>query len=128
MAKQYEDRGAELGALIQAMCGKGCAYVSIGRIVAKMRAYARSAKNEAISECNFGASDSVYASRAKKWAKRAAEVNQELADLISPAGCIAPANPAKITVEFGGDPRGPCARLHIEGQRGDGWGDGFAIY
>lgn len=32
------------------------------------------------------------------------------------------------TVELGGDPRGPCARLHVPGQRGDGWGEGFGIY
>lgn len=32
------------------------------------------------------------------------------------------------TVSLGGDPRGPCARLSIPGQSGDGWGDGYAIY
>lgn len=37
---------------------------------------------------------------------------------------------ANIALDFGGDPRGPCARLKIEGVPGDGWAsdDGFAIY
>lgn len=32
------------------------------------------------------------------------------------------------TIRLGGDPRGPCASLDIPGLKGDGWGDGFAIY
>lgn len=32
------------------------------------------------------------------------------------------------TIKLGGDPRGPCAALDIPGLKGDGWGDGFAIY
>lgn len=33
-----------------------------------------------------------------------------------------------VSVECGGDPRGPCGSLVIAGSKGDGWGDGFAIY
>ena len=38
------------------------------------------------------------------------------------------ARAAAPAAQLGGDPPGPCARLHIPGQRGDSWGDGFAIY
>ena len=32
------------------------------------------------------------------------------------------------TVKLGGDPRGPCGVLLVPGMKGDGWGEGFAIY
>ena len=34
----------------------------------------------------------------------------------------------RVRLEFGGDPRGCCGSLIVSDMRGDGWGDGFAIY
>ena len=33
-----------------------------------------------------------------------------------------------VTLEVGGDPRGACGFIHINGVRGDGFGSGFAVY
>lgn len=130
MARKYSDRAAELGALIQAECGKGCAYKTIGGIVAKMRSYASEAARVELSRCNYPESERTKKLRDNRRARQIAELNQELSELISPRGIVKPENPARMWVTLGGDPRGCCGFLHIDGAGGDGFdeSDGFPIY
>jgi hypothetical protein len=98
----------------------------IAGAVAEMQAAARSAKRRATHACNYGLDDKQEAAQ-ERWTNRAqAKINAALAKATVPQdrADMAP------KIELGGDPRGPCARLHIPGQKGDGWGwgDGFAVY
>lgn len=95
----------------------------IGRAVAAMQKAARGAKRQAEYACNYGLDD-AGAKRAERMHKRAQDKIAEL--LAAVTGGVLTCH-----VGLGGDPRdprGPCATLHIPGQRGDGWGDGFAVY
>lgn len=97
----------------------------IGALVAEMQKAARSTKRQAENACNYPMSEAQQERAAKRQDRAQAFLNAGLRHLV-PEGanhdCDAP------TIELGGDPRGPCAVLHIPGQRGDGWGDGFAVY
>ncbi len=124
MAKDWEDRGATLGVLIaQAAARLEVANMPgphrIAVIVGKMRSYARQAKRAAEAACNYNASERTENMRRARLERHQAEVNAWLAEY-----GLAP----ELRVSLGGDPRGCCGKLHIEGERGDGWGDGFAIY
>ena len=92
--------------------------------VAAMQKAARAAKRESERACDYGYASEAAANRAvNRTHKAQARLNAQLVPLFGTDNVeITP------TVELGGDPRGPCARLHIPGQRGDGWGGGFAIY
>lgn len=90
--------------------------------VAAMQKAARSAKRQAEHACNYGYRDDAHEARAMK---RRDREQTRINDMLC---AFAASAEARATVELGGDPRGPCARLHIPGQRGDGWGEGFAIY
>lgn len=122
-------RGAELAAILAQYCatiGASPGPHHIAAAVMALQKAARSAKRQPENACNYGYRDEAAEARAMKRLDRAQDkLNLVLLGLISgglPAAEYAP------TVELGGDPRGPCASLHIPGQRGDGWGDGFAIY
>ena len=92
--------------------------------VAAMQKAARAAKRQAEHACNYGYRDDAHEARAmKRQDRQQTKLNADLRELMrTPGDEIAP------RIELGGDPRGTCARLHIPGQRGDGWGEGFAIY
>jgi hypothetical protein len=95
----------------------------VASLVCEMQAAARSSKRAAENACNYPMSEAQQARAAKREERAQLKINAALATL------VAPVNPPELpTIELGGDPRGPCARLHIPGQRGDGWGDGFAVY
>lgn len=125
MTKEYEDRGAEIGALLMVHAlgptvpsSQRPSYFIIGKLVARMRAYTRQAKKAAENACNYNLSERTEKTYANRRDRHEIEINSALKDW----------GLTHIRFELGGDPRGPCGRLHIEGMRGDGWGDGFAIY
>lgn len=90
-------------------------------VVADMQKVARTAKRAAENACNYPMTEKQQAAAEKRQNKAQTKINTALAQMM-PGHAEAP------TIELGGDPRGPCARLHIPGQKGDGWGEGFAVY
>lgn len=122
------ERAAQLAVYLAvhvASCGMTPSAGLIGRTVANMQKAARSAKRAAEFECNHGYSGEWGARAASKLGRQTATLNAELRAMVD-GGTFASEHAP--TIELGGDPRGPCATLHIPGQRGDGWGDGFAVY
>lgn len=124
-------RSAYLGAILAAYvakCGSEPNPHRIALIVEDMQRATRAAKNWGVRCCNEPMTEAQEARGAKREGKAQEAINAALRELIpardKPNGDYAYAP----TVELGGDPRGPCGRLHIPGQRGDGWGEGFAIY
>ena len=99
----------------------------IARTVVAMQKAARSAKRSEEALCNYDYGAGATEKRHARMAKVAAKLNSELRAMV---GNIAAwgATDGFPTVTLGGDPRGSCGTLHIPGQPGDGWGDGFAIY
>lgn len=91
--------------------------------VMTMQKAARGAKRQAEHARNYGYRDDAAEARAYK---RRDKAQAKLNDMLCAMANAVALNPP--TVELGGDPRGPCAYLRIPGQRGDGWGEGFAIY
>lgn len=130
-------RAAELAALL-ARHYPAAPVGAIAAVVGDMQRAARAAKRHVEALCSYEWAEA----RAPVWARQenraAARINYRLSlaalDNLPPelAGhepaTLAGAHPSPATVSLGGDPRGPCGRLTIPGQRGDGWGDGFAIY
>lgn len=133
--------GAELAALL-ARRYFSATPTSVASVVTAMQAATRAAKKFAEDACNYDLGDSddprsASARRQRAQDRKESEINKRLAhpalihpDYWSPEDKAAPPmNPASAArITLSGDPRGPCARLHIPGMRGDGWGDGFAIY
>ena len=124
-------RSAYLGAILAtyaAKCGAEPNPHRIARVVEDMQRATRSAKRAAENACNYPQTEAQTARIAKREDKANEAINAALRELIQagdkPSGDYAYAP----TVDLGGDPRGACGRLHIPGQRGDGWGEGFAIY
>lgn len=117
-------RAAELAAILAQYCtgiGASPGPRHIAAAVMALQKAARSAKRQAEHACNYGYRDDAHEARALKRQARAQDkLAEQLAQLTG--GVLA------CRVELGGDPRGPCARLHVPGQRGDGWGDGYGIY
>ena len=125
-------RAAELAAVLTAyLCTElrlQPAPHKVAKVVCAMQKAARSAKRQAEHACNYGYRDDAHMARTMRRQDRTqARLNIALLDLAE-GGAHSTVEPYAPTVELGGDPRGPCARLHIPGQRGDGWGDGWAIY
>lgn len=89
-----------------------------------MQKAARSAKRQAEHVCNYGYPTEAAEARAfKRRDKAQHKLNMLLVPLFGTDNVdIVP------RVELGGGPRSPCATLHVPGQRGDGWGEGFGIY
>lgn len=117
-------RAAELAAYLTAhlACrGLPCHPHHIADTVAAMQKAARAAKTAAENACNYPQTEAQEARAEKRGARAQAHLNESLRLLFGD-------NLEAPTVTLGGDPRGPCAMLHIPGERGDGWGDGFGIY
>jgi len=118
-------RAAELACILTLYASSVGAAVKphlLADTVAAMQKAARAAKRQAEHACNYGYPTEAAEEHAMK---RQDREQRKLNDMLC---AFAASAEARATVELGGDPRGPCARLHIPGQRGDGWGEGFAIY
>ena len=129
-------RAAELAAILARHYPDASPY-RIASVVAEMQRATRAAKAFAEARCNYDLGDpddskSDYARRYKRQENAAARINAMLAWTdISPSRhdeTIDRKHGLAAKIVLGGDPRGACGRLIIPGQRGDGWGDGFAIY
>jgi hypothetical protein len=122
-------RAAELAVILARHCADAAPH-KVASLVCEMQAAARSAKRAAENACNYPMSEEQQARADKRQERAQAKINAALLDLGVVRHDDGSANGyrAAPTIELGGDPRGPCARLHIPGQRGDGWGDGFAVY
>lgn len=114
-------RAAELAAILAQYCASlGVNNPPPFRIAAAVMAMQKAARS-AKRACSYSYRDDAAEARATKRQVRAQDkLAEQLAQLTG--GVL------KCRVELGGDPRGPCATLHIPGQRGDGWGDGYGIY
>ena len=112
-------RAAELGALLARHYPEARPHM-IARAVFDMQAAARMAVRHEVNRCNYPMSEAQALRGYSRLRKVEAAINAALADFA--------AGRDHATVNLGGDPRGACASLLIPGSRGDGWGDGFAIY
>lgn len=119
-------RSAHLGALLAFQAAKIGADVpayQLGRIVEDMQRATRAAKAAGVRLCNEQMSEAQSDRLMNRTHKAEGAINAHLVELFGTDDVdLCP------RVDLGGDPRGPCGRLHIPGQRGDGWGEGFAIY
>lgn len=125
-------RAAELSAILARHYPDATPH-SIAEVVAEMQRATRSAKRFAEDQCNFDLGDpddarSNYARRSKRQDSAEQRINGRLAHISLIERCTQAVHTEPAKVDLGGDPRGPCGRLHVPGQRGDGWGEGFAIY
>lgn len=123
------ERAAELAVILANhahRCGLTVGPHRIARAVVAMQKAARSAKRRAEHACNYGCDDKQEQAQ-ERWTNRTqATINAQLLELVDGGTFAAEHAP---TLELGGDPRGPCARLRVPGQRGDGWGgEGFGVY
>lgn len=116
------ERAAELSAIIAKRYPLARPHMVARYVVAAQRASLR-AKARAEWLCEYEEAEGL----AKR--RNAAEDRAERAFLAGLREALAlqegEEGPA---LELGGDPRGPCGRLHIPGLQGDGWGAGFAVY
>jgi hypothetical protein len=103
-----------------------------------MQRATRSARNFETNQCNYSMTEVQVDRGHKRMANAQARINAMLAltclfanqpgDAPSRDERVTGLHPAPATVSLGGDCRGPCGSLQVPGLRGDGWGDGFAIY
>lgn len=119
-------RAAYLGALL----GKHYPDASpncIAKLVSAMQAAAKSAIRWELRRCNHGMTETQGARGMQRLQRLQDAINADLV-LLTPVteGSHPPENLPNVLL--GGDPRGSCASLHMPGLRGDGFGDGFAIY
>ena len=123
------ERAAELAAILANYahsCGMHAGPHRIARVVVAMQKAARSAKRRGEHACNYGLDDKQEAAQQRWHTRTETAHNLQLLELVDGGTFAAEHAP---TVELGGDPRGPCAKLRVPGQRGDGFGaDGFGIY
>ena len=134
-------RAASLGALLARHYPEATPH-SIASVVFAMQRATRTAKKFAEDQCNFDLGDpddkrSAYARRRRAQDKAEFAITERMfdAELIVPEYRSTDCRrmginglPEAARLNLGGDPRGPCGRLIIPGVRGDGFGDGFAIY
>ena len=118
-------RAAELAALLARHYPDANPY-RIARVVAAMQTAARASVNWQVRRCNEAMTEAQEERGERRIARMADKINHELS--LSGLGRTAAGAGTNAELSLGGDPRGPCARLTIPGQRGDGWGDGFAVY
>ena len=120
-------RAAYLGALLARHYPQARPHM-IGRAIYGMQKAARAAKAWEEKRCNVPLTERQEEAGNARIRKLAVALNETLADLDDrPVDQNGKATD-HATVTLGGDPRGPCARLHMPGQHGDGFGEGFAIY
>lgn len=112
-------RAATLAVIIARECSDARPHLVALAVQAMQRA-AKAHKADAVTACNYARTERQEA-RADK---RLARLAEEAAEALSDCG----EQRAALSLDFGGDPRGPCGRLIVAGMPGDGWGDGFAIH
>jgi hypothetical protein len=119
-------RSAYLGAILaghMAKLGQEPHAFRICLAVEEMQRATRAAKAWGVRVCNEPMSDAQADRGANRIHKAQGAINAALVEMFGTDDVdLCP------RVDLGGDPRGACGRLHIPGQRGDGWGEGFAIY
>ena len=130
-------RAAELAALL-ARHYPEASVGAIADIVGDMQRATRAAKHHAEALCSYAWAEAKAEAWTRQESRAEARLNYRLSlaalDNLPPEiarhepATLAGKHPAPATVTLGGDPRGPCGRLAIPGQRGDGWDEGFAIY
>ena len=129
MSKSDPKRAAELGALL-ARHYPAASVHCVALAVREMQGAARTAVAWEVKRCNVPMSeveDDRGHARLERLQGRLNAMLDHAKLHAHPVGEPAPvATPA--TVKLGGDPRGACAFLEVPGLRGDGFGDGFAIY
>lgn len=113
-------RAASLGALLARHYPNTTAH-RIAKVVYEMQQAAKKAKAWETRRCNY----SMTERQDEAGHARLARMQDNLNKALEACGDNWTSH---ATVALGGDPRGPCARLSIPGQSGDGWGDGYAIY
>lgn len=94
----------------------------VAGLVLDMQRAAKSAVTYETNRCNYPMTEAQE--------ERAQRRIERLQDGINARLAAAWPGDAAPRLSLGGDPRGPCARLTVPGQRGDGWNaeDGFAVY
>lgn len=124
------ERAAQLAvylAMYSQACGVTPAPGLIARTVVAMQKAARSAKRAAENACTCPVTPEGVLRAARKQERQQETLNADLRAMVGDVAAWG-ATDGFPTVTLGGDPRGSCGTLHIPGQPGDGWGDGFAIY
>ena len=128
MTANSTQRAAELSALIARH--STLPPHQIAAHVLHLQRIARQAVTIATNLCNIPDYQETFDRRAAKLREHAGGICATLNDAL----INAPLRKTCFSVELGGDPRGPCLRLIIEGERGDGWdadneGQGsYAVY
>jgi hypothetical protein len=124
-----EYRAAELGALLARHYPEAPVHL-VARVVRQMQAAAKWSVRTEVRRCNYSETEAGESRRLR----REAALEHELALVLGSLRLLPDRSSddrehaAPCRVELGGDPRGPCARLHVPGERGDGFGDGFGIW
>ena len=118
---QYREppRAAVLAALLARAYPNASTY-GVACTVQLLQKVAKAHKASAVRECNFPMTEEQQTREDRRLSRLVANVDAQFATMGETDGVV--------SWRFGGDPRGPCAALLIAGERGDGWGDGFAIY
>ena len=121
-------RAAELAALLARHYPDANPY-QVARLVAEMQRAAKAAVNWETRRCSENMTEDQEERGRARIVRAQDGINASLrmhALRYGDRNNVVHNYPAVLSL--GGDVRGPCARLTIPGQRGDGWGDGFAVY
>ena len=119
--KDSRYRAAYLAHALAELPGQPGARHGAARLVLDMQRAAKSAVTYETNRCSYPMTEAQEARAQRRIERLEAGINARLA-------AAWPGSPPVLSL--GGDPRGPCARLTVPGQRGDGWNaeDGFAVY
>ena len=127
MSELPNKRAAELGCLLARHYPDAPMHI-IGIVVEAMQRATRQAVRWEVKRCN----DPMTEAQDERGHARLRRLQDGLNGLLAFRKLFVENGEAKVdapaTVKLGGDPRGPCGRLEVPGLKGDGWGDGFAIY
>jgi hypothetical protein len=116
--KETIERAAQLGVILARALPEAVP-AQIGRVVLDLQGAAHRARRASERARNYPRTEAQQARADKSEGKKEFELTERLLELGAPVG---------TKVALGGDPRGPCGRLKIAGDPGDGWGEGYAIY
>lgn len=130
MSDSPTKRAAELGCLLARHYPDAPMHM-IGSVVDAMQHATRQAVRWEVKRCN----DPMTEAQDERGHARLRRLQEGLNGLLAyrrlfaeDGGDRSMSEALQARVQLGGDPRGPCGRLVIPGTKGDGWGDGFAIY
>jgi hypothetical protein len=119
--KESVERAAQLALILQRLAPDRAA-TFIARDVMEFQRLQRSLHRLGEQQCNgFQDFRGNWDEKASERADRKEERLQKQAEKIAE-------NYPGMTADCGGDPRGTCLKLVVAGERGDGWGDGYAVY